>query len=111
MKVVLHVAANDELFLCTQTIDECTRNFQKKAPSAIPVFKYFLKNFPLKIIPAIHIGSEIIRDETDQPILNAALFYNIDIIITGDKDFLSLEIERPKCMTPSQYIEKFISAN
>ena len=28
-----------------------------------------------------------------------------DIIVTGDKDFLSLELERPKCMSVAKFLE------
>ena len=39
---------------------------------------------------------KLIRDAKDQPILNAAIVFDVDIILTGDKDFLSLEIEHPR---------------
>ena len=39
---------------------------------------------------------KLIRDAKDQPILNAAIVFDVDIVLTGDKDFLSLEIERPR---------------
>ena len=42
---------------------------------------------------------KLMRDVKDQPILNAAILYNIDIILTGDKDFLSLDMNYPRCMT------------
>ena len=29
-------------------------------------------------------------------------------LITGDKDFFGLEIERPEILTPAQFIEKYI---
>ena len=31
--------------------------------------------------------------------------YDVDIILTGDKDFLSLDMEHPKCMTVAQFLE------
>ena len=30
---------------------------------------------------------------------------DVDIILTGDKDFLSLEMEHPKCMTVAQFFK------
>ena len=38
-------------------------------------------------------------------ILNAAIVSDVDIILTGDKDFLSLDMEHPKCMTVAQFLE------
>ena len=45
-----------------------------------------------------------IRDIKEQNILNAAIASKVDIIITGDKDFLSLDIKRPKCMTAAEFL-------
>ena len=38
-------------------------------------------------------------------ILNAAIVAYIDIILTGDKDFLSLDLEHSKCMTAADFLE------
>ena len=46
-----------------------------------------------------------IRDAKDQPILNAAIIADVDVILTGDKDFLSLDIEHPRCMNVAQFLE------
>ena len=35
--------------------------------------------------------------------VNAAIVSDVDIILTGDKDFLSLDMEHPKCMTVAQF--------
>lgn len=32
----------------------------------------------------------------------------VDILITGDKDFNDIEIKRPEIMTPSAFVEKFV---
>ena len=45
------------------------------------------------------------KNAKDQPILNAAIVSDVDIILTGDKDFLSLEMEHPKCMTVAQFFQ------
>ena len=36
---------------------------------------------------------------------NAAIVSDLDAILTGDKDFLSLDMEHPKCMTAAQFFE------
>ena len=46
-----------------------------------------------------------IRDIKEQHILNAAIASKVAIIITGDKDFLSLDIKCPKCMTAAEFLE------
>ena len=57
------------------------------------------------MIPAIRYTEKRIRDVKDQPILNAAILYDVDVILTGDKDFLSLDLDRPACMTAAQFLE------
>lgn len=36
-----------------------------------------------------------LRDKKDIPVLSDALYYHVDIILTGDKDFLEAQIEKP----------------
>ena len=58
-----------------------------------------------ELVPAVDHAEKLIRDAKDQPILNAAIVSDVDIILTGDKDFLSLEMEHPRCMTVAQFLE------
>jgi len=48
---------------------------------------------------------KLIADPKDAPILNAAILAGVDIILSGDKHFRELQIERPKVMTVAEYIE------
>jgi predicted nucleic acid-binding protein len=32
---------------------------------------------------------------------------DVDIMITGDKDFKNIEIERPEIVTPKEFLEKY----
>lgn len=43
--------------------------------------------------------------QKDQPILNAAIIADVDMILTGDKDFLCLDMEHPRCVTAHQFLE------
>jgi len=44
------------------------------------------------------------NDPKDEPILSAAILADVDIIISGDKHFLSLDIEKPKPMNAADYL-------
>ena len=46
-----------------------------------------------------------LRDKKDIPVLSDAIFHNIDILLTGDKDFLESGIKRPKMLSPTILIE------
>jgi len=58
-----------------------------------------------ELVPAAYHAEKLIRDVKDQPILNAAIISNVDIILTGDKDFLCMDIEQPTCMNVTQFLE------
>ncbi|CAK7066611.1 MAG: hypothetical protein DELT_01664 [Desulfovibrio sp.] len=47
--------------------------------------------------------SKLISDPKDQPILNAAIMAGVDVIVSGDKHFLKLNMERPKPMSVADF--------
>jgi len=48
-----------------------------------------------------------IRDKGDLPILVSALLSEVDVLITGDKDFFEVKIDKPEIITPREYLEKY----
>ena len=95
--------------ICEQNIDELRRVWNRKFPSKINLLNDFLV-VALTALELIGIPDEKykcehnLRDIKDRPILRAAARAGVDIILTGDKDFLELEIERPKPMTASEFL-------
>lgn len=104
-KALLYVADNHEIVLCDRNIMELREILNKKSPNLLPDAEVLLIEMSYELIPAVDHAEKLIRDAKDQPILNAAIVSDVDIILTGDKDFLSLELERPKCMTVAQFFE------
>ena len=51
-----------------------------------------------------------IRDINDYPVLYTAIAENVDVLITGDKDFAEVVIEKPEILTPTEFIAKYLSA-
>ena len=104
-KALYHVAENHEIVLCDQNIQEFREILTRKAPRFLPDAEVFIAELPFELIPAVAHEEKLIRDTKDQPILNAAILSDVDLILTGDKDFLSLNMGRPKCLTASDYLE------
>lgn len=104
-RVLLYVAEAHDIVLCDRNIIEFRDVLKRKAPQYLPDVEVFLAELPFELIPAIDDARKLIRDAKDQPILNAAIVADVDIILTGDKDFLSLEMAHPKCMTVAQFAE------
>ena len=46
-----------------------------------------------------------LRDIKDVPVLSDALYHDVDVILTGDKDFLDAELEKPLIYSPSMMLE------
>ena len=101
----LHVVNNHEMILCDRNITELRDILGRKAPKFLPDAEVLLAEMSYELIPAVNHAEKLIRDAKDQPILNAAIVSDVDIVLTGDKDFLSLEMEHPKCMTVAQFLE------
>jgi predicted nucleic acid-binding protein len=49
-----------------------------------------------------------IRDKYDEKVLYSAITADVDILITGDKDFFDIEIEKPEILTPHDFVEKYV---
>jgi len=104
-RTLLYVADNHELVLCDKNISEMRDVIKRKTPEVLADAEVFLAELSYELIPAVEEADKLIRDPKDQPILNAATVSGIDVILTGDKDFLSLCLESPKTMTIAQFLE------
>lgn len=96
--------------ICEQNVEELWRIFQLKFPTKIDMlekfFTYSLTVLEVVSIPHDKENDEIkIRDVKDRPILRAAIRAKVDVILTGDKDFLEAEIFHPKIMTATEFIQ------
>ncbi|MEE3405283.1 MAG: putative toxin-antitoxin system toxin component, PIN family [Acutalibacteraceae bacterium] len=105
-KALLFASEHCDMVLCDRNIFELRDVLERKAPNALPDAEVLLAELSYELIPAAYHVEKLIRDAKDQPILNAAIVADVDIILTGDKDFLSLEMEHPRCMTAAQFLEE-----
>lgn len=95
--------------ICDQNVDELRKVFNRKFPSKIYLLDRFLAIAltVLKLIetPVDELEQEkAIRDVKDRPILRAAMNADVDILLTGDKDFLEADIKKPKTMTAAEFL-------
>ena len=103
-----YACENHDLILCDHIIDESYDVARKRFPQKLSVLDNIFAKLRYELVPAPRTGAIEIRDAKDQPILNAAVTYEVDIIVTGDRHFLELEIERPEIVTPSEFIKRYI---
>lgn len=104
-KALLCAASRHKIVLCQQNIDELQLILARKAPGRLPAVRQLFAQLPYELVPMAGCAGPQMRDAADQPILNAAIQADVDVILTGDKDFLSLSLGRPRCMTAAQFLE------
>jgi len=107
-QALLYVADNHEMVLCDRNISELREVLARKQPNLLPDAEVLLAEMSYELIPAVDFAEKLIRDAKDQPILNAAILADVDEILTGDKDFLSMDMEHPRCLTAAQFLEEEI---
>ena len=98
--------------ICSQIVDEMRRIFNRKFPKKIPAMERFLtmalQTLELVQIPETKFEQEIsIRDVKDRTILRDAIAAHVDIILTGDKDFLESGLSHPQIKTAAEFINMF----
>ena len=47
------------------------------------------------------------RDTKDSPILATAIMESVDVFVTGDKDFLVLDVDMPEIITMTEFLERY----
>ena len=99
-RLVLSSYVIDELF------DVIRRKFQGKADAV----DLLLTQLPYELVYAPQHpqpGLFAIRDENDYPVLYSAMVEDVDVFVTGDKDFADINLERPEILTPAQFLDKY----
>ena len=95
--------------ICEQSIDELRRVFNRKFPNRIPVLNTFLSLALLatEVVPVPDKVTELeqkVRDVNDRPILRAAVKADVDILLTGDNDFLEAGLQHPRIMSAAAFL-------
>lgn len=96
--------------ICDQNVDELRKVFNRKFPSKIYLLDRFLA-IALTVLQLVETPvdefeqEKSIRDVKDRPILRAAMNSGVDILLTGDKDFLEADIEKPRTMTAAEFLD------
>ena len=104
-KALYHAADNHELVLSDHNINEFRRIAKEKFSHEQADIDLFLTELTYELILAPESPQKLMSDPKDVPILNAAIIADVDIIISGDKHFLELGMERPKTMKAAEYLD------
>ena len=104
------ILSNHRLVLSSYVIDELKTVVDRKFEGKAEALDVFLTALPYELVytPRVMSMEEFsIRDPDDYPVLYSAVAEDVDVLITGDKDFTGVDIEKPEIMTPTQFVEKY----
>ena len=110
-EMLINICDNHTLVLSSYIIEELQDVVKRKFENKTNSLSKFLFQLPYElnyISSNVIIDNRIkIRDEKDLPIINSAIVSNVDILITGDKDFNEIKLKKPKIMTVREFLEKY----
>ena len=107
-EILNDICENHELILCDYIIDECYNVVKRKFSTKIYVLDKLFAKLRYELIPAPRAEKVKIKDIKDQPILNAAIEYDIDILVSGDRHFLEVDIEILQILSPTKYKNTYL---
>lgn len=109
-KLIYKLSTEHEIFICSYTIEELKSLINTKFNVKAKYLDEFLKTFPFNLVYSpTNVENKLfnIRDNDDYIILHTAIIENIDIFITGDKDFNDVNIDTPEIMNATEFLEKY----
>lgn len=110
-RMLEEITCNHTLVLSSFVIEELLAVAERKFPAKMTAIDRFLSGLGYEFVYTPHSlpeGLFEIRDQNDYPVLYTAIAEGVDVLITGDKDFADVEIEKPAIMTPAEFIEQYL---
>ncbi|UTC65379.1 putative toxin-antitoxin system toxin component, PIN family [Treponema sp. OMZ 788] len=107
--VFSHLLEKHTVIISSYTKKECEAVFEKKFPLKKELLNIFFDGINSEEFKnADEIDEKQypkIRDVKDLPVLASAILSDSDILITGDKDFEYIKIDKPLIFTPTKYFD------
>lgn len=98
------------LVLSSFVVEELAFVVQRKFPAKAAAVDRLLSAMSYELVytpQTMDKGLFDIRDAKDYPVLYTAILEDVDVLITGDKDFADVAVERPEILTPAEFIARY----
>ena len=105
------ISTKHQFVLSSYVVDELKSVVKRKFPKRELAINKLLMMMSFEYVYTpneIERGLFAIRDIKDYPVLYTAMIEDIDILITGDKDFSDIDIEKPEILSPTEFMEKYL---
>ena len=107
--VFSHLLEKHTVIISSYTKYECREVFEKKFPAQMDLLDTFFEGISYEEFQSPEKYDETkypgIRDIRDLPVLVSAILSDSDVLITGDKDFEEVKIDKPLIFSPTKYYE------
>lgn len=106
------IFSKHDLVLSSFVVDELKDVVERKFPHKLEVVDKLLSKMSYELVytpSKMNMELFTIRDLKDYPVLYTAMFEDVDILISGDKDFENVDVDRPVILTPSEFIDLFVN--
>jgi putative PIN family toxin of toxin-antitoxin system len=104
------IFSHHNLVISSYTVNELIDVAKRKFPNKVSVIDKVLERMPYEFVYTpieIKTGLFEIRDVDDYPVLYTAITEGVDVLVTGDKDFFDVKVEKPEILNPSGFLEKY----
>ena len=109
--LVRKLTENHQIVICDYVVEELQFVVNRKFPNKRKALDDFFLELPFELV---YTPKEIdfekfpeMRDQKDTPILATAIIEGVDVLLTGDKDFLALDIKFPEILTIIKFLEHY----
>ena len=109
-ELIYKLSKEHEIIICSYTIEELKELVSTKFKVSQRDLDEFLQIFPFDLVYSpTSVENKLfeIRDKDDYIILHTAIIEDIDVFLTGDKDFDDVDIEKPEIMNVTEFLEKY----
>lgn len=109
-ELIYKLSKEHEIIICSYTVEELKELIDTKFKVSQKDLDEFLKDFPFDLVYSpTNVESKLfeIRDKDDYIILHTAIIEDVDVFITGDKDFDDVKIDKPEIMNVTEFFEKY----
>lgn len=110
IQLIYKLSTEHEIVICSYTIEELKELVDTKFKVTQNDLDEFLKDFPFILVYSpTTVENKLfeIRDKDDYIILHTAIIEDVDVFITGDKDFNDIDIDKPEIMNATEFLEKY----
>ena len=109
-ELIYKLSTGHEIVICSYTIEELKELVDTKFKVTQNDLDEFLKDFPFILVYSpTTVENKLfeIRDKDDYIILHTAIIEDVDVFLTGDKDFNDIDIDKPEIMNTTEFLEKY----